>query len=114
MSKLAQLSPKCPLPPRKGKTALTNVRVFSGQNLTESTIIYMENGIIIDHVEGAVEVDGQEGELLPGLCDGHVHLHHPGHRQLAKWGVTTGLDMATWPAPNDTYFGYVYFIRLVK
>lgn len=88
-----------PTATHNGKTAITNVRVFDGQNLTEPTTIYIENGIIVDHVEEAVEVDGQGGVLLPGLFDAHIHLHHVGHlRQLAKWGVTTGLDMATWPA----------------
>lgn len=81
------------------KSAIANVRVFVGQYLTEPTTIYIENGIIVAHVEGAAEIDGQGGVLLPGLIDAHVHLHHMGHlRQLAKWGVTTGLDMATWPA----------------
>lgn len=83
----------------KTNTALTNVRVFDGQNLTESTTIYIENGFIVDQVEGAVIIDCQGGVLLPGLIDAHVHLHHTGHlRQLTEWGVTTGLDMATWPA----------------
>ena len=53
-------------------TALANVRVFGGQNLTESTAIYIKNGILVDHVEGAVEVDGQGGVILPGLFDAHV------------------------------------------
>lgn len=84
---------------RTEKTAISNVRIFGGEHLTEPTTIYIENGIIVDHVEGAVEVDGQGGVLLPGLFDAHIHLHHMGHlQQLAKWGVTTGLDMATWPA----------------
>lgn len=83
----------------KAETALTNVRVFDGQNITESTTIYIDNGVIVDYVEGAVEFDGQGGVLLPGLIDAHIHLHHTGHlRQLTEWGVTTGLDMATWPA----------------
>ena len=37
--------------------------------------------------------------LLPGLIDAHVHLQGPETlRQLAEHGVTTGLDMASWPA----------------
>ncbi|KAJ5974795.1 amidohydrolase [Penicillium waksmanii] len=86
-------------PTDNGTTAIKNVRVFNGEKLTEPTTVYIESGIIVDHVEGAVEVDGQGGVLLPGLIDAHIHLHHTGHlRKLAKWGVTTGLDMATWPA----------------
>lgn len=88
-----------PTATHKEKIAITNVHVFDGRSLTEPTIVYIQNGIIVDHVEGAVEVDGQGGVLLPGLFDAHIHLHNMGHlRQLAKWGITTGLDMATWPA----------------
>jgi imidazolonepropionase-like amidohydrolase len=36
--------------------------------------------------------------LLPGLIDAHIHLHGPETLDaLARWGVTTGLDMACWP-----------------
>lgn len=80
-------------------TALTNVRVFDDQKITEATTIYIQNGVIADKVEGADVFDGQGGVLLPGIIDAHIHLHHAGHlQQLVKWGVTTGLDMATWPA----------------
>jgi hypothetical protein len=46
----------------------------------------------------AVEADGGEGYLLPGLIDAHIHLHNPENlAQLCKWGVITGLDMASFP-----------------
>ena len=48
---------------------------------------------------GATVTDGHGGWLLPGLIDAHVHLRGPGDlRELARWGVTTALDMGSWPA----------------
>jgi imidazolonepropionase-like amidohydrolase len=36
--------------------------------------------------------------LLPGLIDAHVHLRGTGDlEELARWGVTTALDMGSWP-----------------
>ncbi|GAA2167007.1 amidohydrolase family protein [Actinomadura napierensis] len=36
--------------------------------------------------------------LLPGLIDAHIHLHDRDTlERLCSHGVTTGLDMATWP-----------------
>lgn len=35
---------------------------------------------------------------MPGLIDAHIHLHgRTTLEHLCSWGVTTGLDMATWP-----------------
>ncbi|MDL4821790.1 amidohydrolase family protein [Actinomadura opuntiae] len=47
---------------------------------------------------GAEVVDAAGGVLLPGLIDAHIHLHDRGTlEQLCAHGVTTGLDMGTWP-----------------
>ncbi|WP_394619445.1 amidohydrolase family protein [Lentzea sp. JNUCC 0626] len=36
--------------------------------------------------------------VLPGLIDAHVHLSGRADlEELARWGVTTGLDMGSWP-----------------
>ncbi|WP_432000088.1 amidohydrolase family protein [Streptomyces sioyaensis] len=86
------------------KTALTNVRVFDGQRLTDPTTVVIDSGTIGTigtigtDVKGAQTLDAGGAVLLPGLIDAHVHLHGPDSLdQLAAWGVTTGLDMATWP-----------------
>ena len=80
------------------KIALTNVRVFNGQQLSESTTVVIDGGIIGEGVEGAYVIDGQGGILLPGLIDAHVHLQSEHDlRQMSEYGVTTALDMATWP-----------------
>ena len=40
--------------------------------------------------------------LLPGLIDAHVHLRGTGDlEELARWGVTTALDMGSWPPGAD-------------
>ncbi len=45
-----------------------------------------------------VVVDGAGATLLPGLIDAHVHLQgEQDLRALARAGVTTACDMATWP-----------------
>ncbi|SEP15039.1 amidohydrolase family protein [Amycolatopsis saalfeldensis] len=81
-----------------GKTALVNVRVFDGHRLTEPRTVVIDGPVIGTDPTGAQEVDGAGAVLLPGLIDAHVHLHGPESLDaLARWGVTTGLDMACWP-----------------
>ena len=82
------------------KTVISNVRVFDGSGLTETRSVIIDGSLIGKTPDNAVEVvDGQGGILVPGLIDAHVHLHHEGHLQaLARYGVTTALDMASWPA----------------
>ncbi|MFD2415080.1 amidohydrolase family protein [Amycolatopsis pigmentata] len=82
-----------------GKTALRNVRVFDGRQLTEPRTVVIDGAVIGDDPAGAREVDCAGATLLPGLIDAHVHVHGPESlTALAAWGVTTGLDMACWPA----------------
>ncbi|QUQ62395.1 amidohydrolase family protein [Kutzneria sp. CA-103260] len=79
-------------------TALTNVRVFDGQRLTEPTTVVIDGPVIGDNSNGAQEVDAAGATLLPGLIDSHVHLSGPETlNELARWGVTTAFDMAFWP-----------------
>lgn len=82
------------------RTVIENVRIFDGHGLTESQNVVIDGNVIGDtRQDGDEVIDGQNGILLPGLIDSHVHLQNEGHlRQLAKYGVTTALDMATWPA----------------
>lgn len=85
--------------PSRPKFAITNVRVFRHDSISElCTVVVNEDGLIGGGAEGAPTIDGEGGVLLPGLIDAHVHLHHEGHlADLARHGVTTALDMATWP-----------------
>ncbi|WP_410620994.1 amidohydrolase family protein [Amycolatopsis sp. cmx-8-4] len=81
------------------RTAVTNVRVFDGTGLTEPRTVVIDGGTIGTDPAGADTVDGGGGVLLPGLIDTHIHLHGPENlEQLARHGVTTALDMATFSA----------------
>ncbi|KND87617.1 Adenine deaminase [Tolypocladium ophioglossoides CBS 100239] len=81
------------------KVAITNVRVFDGERLSEPTTVVIEGGLIGSNPDGAEEVDGTNGVLLPGLIDAHVLLDKEGQlRQMRDWGVTTALGMGEWSA----------------
>ncbi|WP_306322806.1 MULTISPECIES: amidohydrolase family protein [unclassified Streptomyces] len=82
------------------RTALLNVRVLDGRELTEPRTVVIDGDVISPRTEtgGARLVDGTGMTLLPGLIDAHVHLHGADTlAALASHGVTTALDMATWP-----------------
>jgi len=78
-------------------TAITNVRIFDGDNMLEEQHIVI-NGAYIQSVGGeipddAVIIDGQGATLLPGLIDSHVHTNMDGLRDALKFGITTELEM---------------------
>jgi imidazolonepropionase-like amidohydrolase len=86
-------------------TAITNVRIFDGQRLTEPRTVVLEGGMIsptLPPSSAEIIIDGQGSALLPGLIDSHVHLR--GDEDLAnaiQYGVTTMLDMASMPNQFD-------------
>ncbi|SFO84951.1 amidohydrolase family protein [Amycolatopsis rubida] len=81
------------------RIALTGVRVFEGETLSPPRTVVFDGGVIGTEEAGAERVDAAGAVLLPGLIDAHLHLHEVDTlRQLGRWGVTTALDMATWPA----------------
>ena len=80
------------------KFALTNVRVFDGERLLEPATVVIDGDRIGGDQAGARTCDGGGGVLLPGLIDCHIHLTDDATlAALARHGVTTGLDMGTWP-----------------
>jgi imidazolonepropionase-like amidohydrolase len=80
------------------KIALTNVRVFDGARLVEPATVVIDGSRIGSDPAGAMRVDGDGRVLLPGLIDCHIHLTDEATLSaLARQGVTTGLDMGTWP-----------------
>ncbi|MFF1925980.1 amidohydrolase family protein [Streptomyces sp. NPDC058221] len=84
-------------------TAIDGVRVFTGEGLTEPRRVYVEGAAIVAAGTPDVVVDGTGKTLLPGLIDTHMHvLGRQDLENLARWGVTTGLDMAAWPLPFVT------------
>lgn len=76
--------------------AITNVKVFDGNDLTEERTVVIENGVISAATTAERTMDGQHGTLLPGLIDAHVHLRDVAElEQGTHWGTTTMLDMGT-------------------
>ncbi|MGD0699402.1 MAG: hypothetical protein ABSA02_05910 [Trebonia sp.] len=81
-----------------GKIALTNVRVFDGERLLQPATVVIDGDRIGTDPAGATTVEGDGRVLLPGLIDCHIHLTDDATLPaLARQGVTTGLDMGTWP-----------------
>ncbi|KAI9737248.1 MAG: hypothetical protein M1818_005780 [Claussenomyces sp. TS43310] len=82
------------------KFGITNVNIFDGESFQKGTII-IDGGKIGGDREGAEMIDGTGKFLIPGLIDAHIHLEDEGNlKQLAAFGVTTAMDMGTWPAPK--------------
>ncbi|WP_414942684.1 amidohydrolase family protein [Amycolatopsis sp. cmx-11-51] len=81
------------------KTLIRNVRVFDGRRLSEPSTVVIDGAVFGTDGTGARIVDADGATALPGLIDAHLHLEDRTTLvQLTRWGVTTGLDMATWPA----------------
>ncbi|MFB7652415.1 MULTISPECIES: hypothetical protein [unclassified Streptomyces] len=83
------------------RTVLTNVRVFDGHALLDPGTVVIDGALVGTTADsGNVRhVDGHGGVLLPGLIDAHVHLSDvPALHAFAAHGITTALDMGTWPA----------------
>lgn len=87
------------------KTAITNVRVFDGEQLTAPKTILIDGELISDDVtQPDEEIDGNGAVLLPGLIDAHVHLSSKEELQkLCQAGVTTALNMGFLPPPLTDY-----------
>ncbi|MFD9701661.1 amidohydrolase family protein [Lentzea sp. NPDC059081] len=81
-------------------TAIDDVRVFTGDGLSEPRRVCLKGERITAEEPPDVVVDGAGKVLLPGLVDAHVHTvrGRADLLDLARWGVTTGLDMGTWPS----------------
>ncbi|MCJ1250381.1 hypothetical protein MMC30_007608 [Trapelia coarctata] len=83
---------------QSSKTALCNVRVFDGQRLLAPGCVVINDGKIGTNYGGSNYVDGGGAVLLPGFIDAHVHLDgNSSLQQFRQWGVTTALDMGTFP-----------------
>lgn len=91
---MAESQPRCTT-----VIALSNVRVFDGNVIQEpSTVIIDGEFIGTPETVPTHTIDAQGSVLLPGLIDSHIHLASPEDlKQMAKYGVTTALDMGTWP-----------------
>ncbi|MFC9999282.1 amidohydrolase family protein [Nocardia sp. NPDC127526] len=80
------------------KKALMNVRILDGSGISGPTTVVIDGSVLGSDPEGAERIDAQGAVLLPGFIDCHIHLHgRETLDQLAAHGVTTALDMTTWP-----------------
>ncbi|KAK5379070.1 hypothetical protein LTR20_009733 [Exophiala xenobiotica] len=70
-------------------TAITNVRVFDGENILPATTVVV-SGTTISGVGGIVP-DG--ATVVDGLIDSHVHTGIPQLELALRFGVTTELEM---------------------
>lgn len=88
-------------------TTITNVHVFDGDKVLDGPHHVVIRGSLVVNIspssphhplEGTQIVDGSGCTLLPGLIDSHVHVETEQQLDdLALGGVTTALDMASWP-----------------
>ena len=82
----------------ESRFALTNVRVFDGHRICEPSTVIINGAKIGTDATGAIAIDCEGGVLLPGLIDCHLHFRRSENlEQLCRWGVTTALDMGSWP-----------------
>ncbi|WP_053374397.1 amidohydrolase family protein [Paenibacillus sp. FJAT-27812] len=78
-------------------TAITNVRIFDGDQIIAPRHVVIKGESIIsvggDLPADATIIDGENATLMPGLIDAHVHTSIGGLRDALKFGVTTELEM---------------------
>jgi dihydroorotase-like cyclic amidohydrolase len=89
-------------------TLITNARLFDGEKVLAERgfIFFNDSGLITDIgtdfsaiPPADTVIDASGNTVLPGLIDGHVHVHD-GVSELAqaiKFGVTTVLDLFNEP-----------------
>jgi len=88
---------------QKTPVLFQKVRVFDGAKVIPETDVLIEGGKIREigdnlAVGNSRVVDGAGKTLLPGLIDGHVHVHGADTlEQALRFGVTTELDMMMQP-----------------
>ncbi|MEL6868858.1 MAG: CIA30 family protein [Pseudomonadota bacterium] len=82
--------------------AFDNLRVFTGNGLSEATRVVVRDGVI-DAIgsdaplDDLPVIDGNGATLLPGLIDAHTHSWASAQSDALRFGVTAMLDMFTAP-----------------
>jgi imidazolonepropionase-like amidohydrolase len=79
------------------RTAITNVRIFDGESISEAHSVVLDGAHILalggSAPADATVVDGAGATLMPGLIDAHVHTDMAGLHDALRFGVTTELEM---------------------
>ena len=88
-------------------SAVTNVRLFDGEEVHQDQIVLFSDGIItavgathsLSLPSGCTIIDGTDCTLLPGLIDAHTHTSEASLKLALQFGITTELEMAgSWSA----------------
>ncbi len=90
-----------PSPAAANSFVIRGARVFDGErDLGETTVIVANGRIASTGAEadqagsaGLTIIDGSGRTLLPGFIDAHVHAWGDAQRDMARFGVTSALDM---------------------
>ena len=78
---------------------IEGARVFDGERDLGIADVLVQDGRIaavgadVAAPAGAARIDGRGHTLLPGLVDAHVHAWGDAQRDMARFGITAGLDM---------------------
>lgn len=98
------LMPQAQMPqaqvPQATKHVIYNVNVFDGEKLASFKRVVISGGMIVPDKDtgGATTEDGKGAYLVPGFFDAHAHVYGPpALTALRDYGVTTALDMGTFP-----------------
>ncbi|MCJ1358141.1 MAG: hypothetical protein MMC33_008139 [Icmadophila ericetorum] len=86
--------------PKPSRTVIQNVHIWDGEKRIPNTSIVIEGQRIslTGDTSGAKIVNGNNGFLMPGLIDAHVHASNKlGLKTLALSGITTAFDMGSFP-----------------
>lgn len=79
--------------------AVRDARVFDGERDLGVSTVVVRDGVIeavgagLEIPAGVPVVEGRGRTLLPGLIDAHVHAWGDAQRDMARFGVTTAVDL---------------------
>ncbi len=96
-----------PVDGHRGMTAITNARLFDGEQVIENATLLIADGRIteaggnVSVPKAAAVPDGAGKTILTGLIDAHVHDYGSARTDALRMGVTTLLDMFRLPTDQS-------------
>ncbi|WP_406672108.1 CIA30 family protein [Natronospira sp.] len=94
-------TPQTPVQHADGDMIMGNVRIFDGERLLEDHQVRIRDGLIAAVEPASADpdeagfIDGQDGFLMPGLIDSHVHVFGSAREDALRFGVTGMIDLFT-------------------